>query len=172
RGTPAARRANITQFSAGQSRFSLNAQAPAKIGLLRAFLEMDFYGAGSTVHLRHAFGQAGPVTAGYTWSTLMDLTSLPPTVAFTAPSGAIFAPHGIIRWSIPLKKGVDLALALEAPRDDVTPTAPTDVTILSWPDAVATLRLASGTKVHVQFGAILRRVGVDHLNGVNEEVIG
>lgn len=170
---PSAARKGLTTFSAGQSRFSVNAQAPTRLGLLRAFIEMDFYGARETAHLRHAFGQAGWVTGGYTWSTLMDLSSLPPTVAFTAPSGAVYAPQPLVRVTIPVHKGTDLAMALEGARDpyDVTP-AGTDVGLPRFPDFIATFRYAKGAKAHIQLGVVARRVGVLHATGGTEFVNG
>lgn len=173
---PSAARKGLTTFSAGQSRFSVNAQAPTKFGLLRAFIEMDFYGAKDTAHLRHAFGQAGWVTGGYTWSTLMDLSSLPPTVTFTAPSGAIYAPQPLVRVTIPVHKGTDLAMALEGPRDpydvEVKPPPGTDVSLPRFPDFIATFRYAKGTKGHFQLGVVARRVGVLYGSGATSFVNG
>ncbi|MBT3606524.1 MAG: hypothetical protein HN521_25920, partial [Candidatus Latescibacteria bacterium] len=76
-GTPPARNDGVTQLSAAQTRFSLKAQAPTPIGKLSAFIEMDFFGPGNVTRLRHGIGQAGSVLAGHTWSTFMDLYSLP-----------------------------------------------------------------------------------------------
>lgn len=172
---PSATRKGMTTFSAGQSRFSINAQAPTRLGLLRAFIEMDFYGARDTANLRHAFGQAGWVTGGYTWSTLMDLSSLPPTVTFTAPSGAIYSPQPLIRVTIPVRKGTDLAFAVEGPKNPVDVTLPipaTDVTMPRFPDFIATFRSAKGTKAHIQLGVVARRLGVRHATGSTEFVNG
>ena len=66
-GTPQAKLDGITLLTAAQTRFSLSAQAPSKLGILRVFIEMDFFATGGNTRLRHGFGQAGPILAGQTW---------------------------------------------------------------------------------------------------------
>lgn len=172
-GTPQAKLDGITQLTAAQTRFSLSAQAPSKLGILRVFIEMDFFAAGGNTRLRHAFGQAGPLLAGQAWSTLMDLYSLTPSVAITAPSGAIFARHSLIRYMPNTgNPNIQVAFALEGPKKDVTPLAATDIVLQRYPDFISTYKFSKGRRGHIQIGTILRRVGVKKTAGGESEVNG
>ncbi len=164
KGTPGAIDSGVTRFSAGQTRINFEAQAPRDFGKLRAFVEADFFGSGDLFHLRHAYGEVGGFLAGYTYSTLMDLRSLPQTVAFTAPVGSMYRHQALIRYRHSIGGGVDLALAAENPSGDIV-TAAGEHALRRVPDVVTTLAFAPSPAGHLQLGAVYRRPGFENAHG-------
>jgi len=160
-GTAGAADSGVTRFSAGQTRINFEAQAPREFGKLRTFVEADFFGSGDTFHLRHAYGEIGGFLAGYTFSTLMDLRSLPQTVAFTVPPASIYRPQALIRYRHSLGGGFDVALAAENPTGDVA-TATGERALRRLPDFVGTISYSPSTAGHLQLGGIFRRPGFEN----------
>ncbi len=111
-----------TQFSAETSRFGFETSTPMALGALKTKVEADFYSYGSNnrnrVRLREAYGEYGGWLIGQTWSTFMDLDSLPETVDFNGPIGAPFSRRSMIRYSVGDAKGsYRFTLAAEDPAD-------------------------------------------------------
>ena len=69
-------------FNAKETRFNFDVRSPTPVGNVRGFIEVDFYGSESTLHMRHAYGVIGNFLAGQTWSTFMDITARPVTIDF------------------------------------------------------------------------------------------
>ncbi|WP_028114773.1 DcaP family trimeric outer membrane transporter [Ferrimonas kyonanensis] len=76
-------------------------------GDLTGFIEMDFYGGGgnevisnsANPRIRHAFINYKGVTAGQTWSTLMNTSAIPETADFAgATVGLAFIRQGQVRY--------------------------------------------------------------------------
>ena len=150
----------VTRFSAGQTRLNFEAQAPRVGRNLRTFIEADFFGSGDNFHLRHAYGEIGGFLAGYTWTALMDLRALPQTVAFTAPSGAIYRPQGVVRYRRTVAKGVAVTVSAESPAGDVA-LAAGERALRPMPDVVGTVNFAPAPSRHLQVGGIFRRSGLE-----------
>lgn len=108
-----------TDVTANQTRINFEVREETSQGLLRAFVEADFYGAGDTFRLRHAFGQFRWVLAGKSWSTLMDIDSRPEEVDFEGINGEILARQAQVRIFPTFGKAMSFKLALEDPRTDV-----------------------------------------------------
>jgi hypothetical protein len=108
-----------TEVTANQTRINFEVREATSQGPLRAFVEADFHEEGDTFRLRHAFGQFRWLLAGKTWSTLMDIDSLPEEVDFEGINGEILARQAQIRVFPNFGKSMSFKLAWEDPRTDV-----------------------------------------------------
>lgn len=102
-----------TDFHAQWSRFWLAADSEVAGKKARAYLEMDFFGGGSTaflgnevatnthgVTLRQAYVQWDKWLAGQTWSNFQDVAALPDAVDFVGPTeGTTFVRQAQLRYS-------------------------------------------------------------------------
>ena len=132
------------RFHARQTRFWIQTWTPTDWGELRTYIETDFFGAGNTLRLRHAYGSLGPVLAGQTWSTFMPVFAGADTLDFGGPTGQIFVRQAQIRYNHNFGGGLVLQLAIEDPTGDAilaatNTTAGTAVGAQRFPDAVAAL---------------------------------
>lgn len=107
------------QVSAQQTRVNLEYREQSKLGEIRAFIEGDFQAESAGFRLRHAFGQFRSVLAGYTWTTFMDIDSLPEEVDVEGINGQVLRRHAQIRWFPKFGKKLNFKLALEDPQTDV-----------------------------------------------------
>ena len=111
-----------TDWHAQWSRFWLAADSEVAGKKARAYLEMDFFGGGSTaflgnevatnthgVTLRQAYVQWDKWLAGQTWSNFQDVAALPDAVDFVGPTeGTTFVRQAQLRytngpWSVSLE---------------------------------------------------------------------
>jgi hypothetical protein len=106
------------RFHARQTRFWIQTWTPTDWGELRTYIETDFFGAGNTLRLRHAYGTLGPVLAGQTWTTWMPVFAGADTLDFGGPVGQIFVRQAMIRYTHNFGGGTVLELALEDPTGD------------------------------------------------------
>jgi len=101
-------------MTANRSRLGFTSTTPSSLGEVTAKVEGDFLGG--TLRLRHGYGTIGPVLAGKTWSTFLDLDALPETVDFTGGIGSsnFDTPRMTqVRVTVPIDPKVALALAVE-----------------------------------------------------------
>ena len=106
-------------FSVRQSRFGVRSSTPTSVGELKTQFEWELFGTGvdagqTTLRLRHAYGELGPVGAGQTWSPFMDIDVFPNTVEYWGPPGMAFFRNIQVRW-MPIKGDTRLTVALERP---------------------------------------------------------
>lgn len=138
-GTPDAARTGNFKFGARTSRLGVEVSTPTKFGALGAKVEMDFATeAGTTLdsaadqanrqawtnsyrpRLRHGYVTLGSWTFGQTWSTFMDLDTLPETLDFNGLPAAPFVRQPMIKYSHPMKDIGVFTMALENPVSMVT----------------------------------------------------
>ncbi len=112
-----------TNLHAKWSRIALDIGRPTRRGRARIYLEGDFFGSGTSLRLRHGYGEVGPLLAGQTWSTFMDEDALPPTLDLDEPRGIVLQRHGMIRWTVLKNQSFLVALALEEPNASIEPAA-------------------------------------------------
>jgi hypothetical protein len=107
-------------MQATQSRFGFELNRDTGKGIVFGRIETDFRGEGSSLRLRHAYGEYWRFLAGQTWSTFTDVTTLPVTVDLEGPpsSNSVRTPQ--IRYAVSPAKGWKAAVALEAPQVDAT----------------------------------------------------
>lgn len=86
--------------------------------------EIDLFGTGvdagqTTLRLRYAYGEWGPILAGQSTSLFMDLDVFPNTVDYWGPDGMVFVRTPQIRWT-PFRDGKSwFSVALEKTSNDV-----------------------------------------------------
>jgi hypothetical protein len=156
--------ANSTNLHIRQSRFNVEIRRPTSIGDLRVLYENDFFGTSPTnFHLRHLYGQLRNVLVGWTFSTLMDVDSLPDTLDFEGPGSMVFMTQPQFRYTWPLSKTNSLAFGVEKPTTDLYVTNPTRPNVAVTPttpipDFVIRYRYETD-KGHLQAATVLRSVG-------------
>jgi hypothetical protein len=166
------------RLHARQSRFFIKTWTPTDWGELATHIEADFYGTtGSELisnpdgfRKRQAYGRLGPVLAGQTWTTWMDLGSLPDIVDFAGPPGLRFLRQAVLRYTHNIGGGTSLALALENPfhltpsvAGGTAPIAAGVATVDHLPDFVAKLQHRF-SKGHAGIAVMMRQLTAD--NGI------
>jgi len=119
-GTEAAGKGPRLTITARYSRFSLDLRTPTGVGRLRAFIEGDFAGASNAYRLRHAFGQYKKILVGQTWSTLVDLKSIPEELDFEGLNAKVLLRHAQIRGTFTNLRKHTLAVGIENPSPEIT----------------------------------------------------
>lgn len=155
-------------LDASLSRLFFDARSRYDSGSFRGYLEFDANNRNDgslDFKYRHLYGAwtnpHGTVTAGHTWSTLMDLKILPNGLTEPTVSGPIFARQAQVRWSQTLSERLTYHVAFEDPSsDDVFTGQPSGLGRVSVPDVVGAVELA-GDRGHIRVGAVYRTLEVD-----------
>jgi hypothetical protein len=145
--------------------------------------EFDFFGVGAdegqtTIRLRHAYGQWGPVLAGQTNSLFMDGDIFPNTIDYWGPAGMVFLRNPQIRLTKSMGAH-SLSLAVEQPSNDidagrlweVDPSLSSIKGDEKYPDLTAQARLV-GEKGHVQLAGIVRHLGYENPGAIDNSPKG
>jgi hypothetical protein len=158
---------------AKQTRFSIEARRPTTRGVLRFYLENDFFGSadGYEFRLRHAYGQLGNTYAGYGYSSFMDPDSLPNTLDFEGPGSAPYLTVAGIHHIFSMGKGNTLTLAAEAPQSQIYNLVGDDIAVERLPDVTLAARMERGWG-HLQLSGVARSVGYDGDNELGEDLLG
>jgi hypothetical protein len=157
-GTPESELGGFVNFNAKETRFNFDARSPTPVGNVRGFVEVDFYGSETALHMRHAYGVIGNFLGGQTWSTFMDITARPVTIDFEGADSSIFIRQVLARWEQPFGEHFRWAVALEDPNPDLTISAGLDGEARAEiPDVVGRVRYDWG-KSHTQFAVIGRQI--------------
>lgn len=115
-----------TYLTARTSRFGIQTNTPSKYGNIGLKLEGDFNGPNGfqsenytnsvVFRLRQAYGTMGGLLLGQTWSTFLDLGAAPDTVDFNGPGTMALVRNPMVRYTVPVGQGMNLALAIENTR--------------------------------------------------------
>jgi hypothetical protein len=165
-GTAEASRGGRVNVIASPSRFNFDLRTPTGVGYMRAFIEGDFAGDGSTLRLRHAYGQWRRIIYGQTWSTFSDPEAEPDGIDFEGLNAIVLFRQPQIRWSFPLGERFRMALALEDPRPDLTDASGVN----QVPDFVGRVRWEPRVGGHVQLSGVLRQLRGEPVDRPNEIV--
>jgi hypothetical protein len=136
--------------------------------------EFDLFGTGvdageTTFHVRHVYGEWGPLLAGRTHSVFMDADVAPATLDYWGPPGMPYFTNVQLRWTPYRSQAGRFAIALERPGNDIDPGNLRLIEGLEGlqvqndeelPDVTAHFR-HGGAWGHVQVGGILRKVGFE-----------
>lgn len=137
-------------FHGRSSRVWLKAFTPTRFGDLNSYVEMDFFATQApgeerstntyTPSLRHAYGSLGRFLAGQTWTTFLNVNSLPETNDVGGPVGRIYNRQPMIRWTQPFDGG-DWQVALESPETTLTGADGSRITLDDdrYPDLIGKL---------------------------------
>lgn len=141
------------ELSAHSSRASLETRTPTDLGEFKTYVQVDLVDINnSTVccsdsyipRLRQAYASLGPVLAGKTWSTFIDLEALPDTIDPTLDVGLMGTFSGrvlLVRYTYQAGNGISVIAALENPSSQWTlgPSA------AGMPDPVVPNGIGTGT---------------------------
>jgi hypothetical protein len=168
-----------------QSRLGFKAHGEAGGKPWEGKFEFDMFGVGEdagkiAVRLRHAYGSWGPVLGGQTHSLFMDIDIFPNVIDYWGPPGMVFLRTPQLRFTPYDKNGLKLSLAAEYALDDVDGGA---IRLID-DDLAANLRGRNTIPDftfqarygqewgHVQLAGILRKVGYETLDTVDNEPKG
>jgi len=150
------------------TRINMDARAPARSGQLRGYVEYDLNNAndGSLgIKMRHAYGNwkndYGTLTAGQTWSTMMDLQILPEGLTEPTVSGVIFMRQPIIRWSQSLGDGFTYHAAIEDPNSNDVFSDQPSLGNTNVPDGILGIEHDWGKTAHLRLNSIVRNIEVN-----------
>ncbi len=174
-----------TNLSARQSRFGVKGFIPTPMGEVKTRFEFDMYGVGgdageTTIRLRHAYGEFGPILAGQTNSLFMDGDVFPNTVEYWGPIGMVFFRNVQLRYTLIHSENSNFAFAIEHPGSAIDAGKVSQVDpsfgaqFGSWnqfPDFTAQYRFG-GDWGHLQAAGILRSLGVQGPGGFDEKELG
>jgi hypothetical protein len=152
-GTPEAGKGERLSLWAGPSKFNFDVRTPTELGQMRAFIETDFGGENKTLRLRHAYGQYAGLIVGQTWSTFSDPDADHEDIDFEGLNAENVQRQAQVRYTMPLRDDLRLALAIEYPTASITGGQ----AVNQVPDLVGRLvrRIPDG---HLQASAVIRQV--------------
>jgi hypothetical protein len=137
-----------------QSRLSFDLRDKTSFGPLRAYIEGDFAGTGTTFRLRHAFGQYRAVMMGQNWSTFMDAEASPEELDFEGINGRLNVRQPQIRFFPEFAQDYNLMFALENPNAEIQNGAG----LSQWPDFVVSIRRTWFDIFHVKTALLVRNI--------------
>lgn len=121
---------NQVQFNARNSQVSVDYRRGTDRGLLRTFIEIDFFGDGTEfdndygVRLRHAAVGLGNLQFGQFWSLFTNLAATPEVGELIGPHGApVFRTPGL-RWYDTIGDDWNWAVGIENPAGDLSGESP------------------------------------------------
>jgi DcaP outer membrane protein len=144
-------------LDASQSRIHTELLGKTKLGDLRIYLEADFGGLQGSLRLRQAYGSIGGFLIGQTWSTFMDLDAGPNTIDGEGPNAEIALRTAMIRYTCPLSKKLQFAVAIESPSASVTIDKHPENEPQFIPEFVGTLKYTAPIG-HLQLGGVYRDI--------------
>ncbi|MBT8443806.1 MAG: porin, partial [Gammaproteobacteria bacterium] len=142
------------ELTVSQSRLNFDLRDSTDIGVLRAFIEGDFAGAGDTFRLRHAFGQLKDVLAGKTWSNFVDVEASPEDVDFEGLNGRVNRRKTQFRWFPRIGQDWNLTASLEDPDPNIN----NGEAVSLFPDMIVSMRRDWFQRFHVKTALVLRQV--------------
>jgi hypothetical protein len=157
--------------SVKQTRFGVKGWVPTGWGELKTCFDFDLFGVGvdagqTTMRVRHAYAELGPVLAGQAESVFMDLDVFPNQLDYWGPNGMVFFRNVQLRW-MPLQGDTRVWIALERPGasgDGGVYSDRVEVQNIKarfpLPDLTAQVR-NSGKWGHVQLAGLLRQIKWD-----------
>jgi hypothetical protein len=169
KNTAAAAQSGLTTIHARETRFNLDVRSDTPSGRFRAFIEGDFFGSGNAFRLRHGFGEFGPLLAGQTWSTFMDISARPFSLDFEGPDGEAFVRQPMLRWRGTLAPHWTWAAAVESPSPQfVVPSSLSGSPRSNMPDIPGYVRYEQ-PRGHVQVAALIRQLRFDAGEGLSND---
>lgn len=157
-GDPDAELGGSTNISAKQTRLDVDVRSDTSVGLIRAYVEGDFFGSGNSFRMRHAYGEWNGLLGGQTWSTFQDISARPFTLDYEGPDSEVFVRQPQIRYTGTLSEQFEWAVAVEDPDSQIAAPAGVSGSGRSeFPDIPAHFRFKPNWG-HVQVGAILRQL--------------
>jgi hypothetical protein len=165
-----------TWVSARQTRFGVKTFVPAGHYDLKTVFDFDMFGVGidagqTTIRLRHAYGQWGPVGAGQVETPFMDVDVFPNILDYWGPNGMLFFRNQLVFFEpINKEKGFKVQMALERPGASADAGRFADrielqniVARFPWPDFSAGVWYQDPKWGHVKIAGIVRSIRWDDI---------
>ena len=152
-----------SRFHTRQSRLNMDARWMTDSGEpLRFLIEGDFFGAGDTLRLRHAYGEYGDWVVGQTWSTFAHRAALPNTLDSVSDVASVGRRQAQLRWT---KKWMEKRWSLSAAVEDSTVRLDDQLNPLGLarsplPDFISRIRF-TGENAQVQLAGIVRQLAFE-----------
>lgn len=149
-----------TRFHTRQTRLNIDARWITPGGdPLRLLVEGDFFGAGDSLRLRHAYGEFNGFIIGQTWSTLTHRAALPNTLDLVGDVASVGRRQSQIRWT---KSWSEKRWAFSVAVEDSKTLVEDDVLQIGVPrsvapDAIARLRFSTD-EMQFQLAAVGRQL--------------
>jgi outer membrane DcaP-like protein len=157
------------------TRLSLDFRVPSKRwGEVRFYFEGDLFGTNATTpRLRHAYGQAGNLLIGQTFSNFMDPDASPDTLDFEGPNGYVNIRNPQVRYGFALNRNTTLYFSVERASSDVAFKTPQFSAQPNAPAPDGTVRVRTEfERGHVQLAAIFRDIAAFLPSGQSGSVFG
>src|ERR1044071_7043427 len=155
---------NQFNINAKGSQLSIDVRAPNIDGHPRFYFQNDFFGGSGgefPFRVRQLYGSYYNFVFGQTFSVFEDPDAWPDTVDYEGPNAASFARRPLVRYQLPLNKKWQLNFGLEQPGAEVDTSIDPDARSVNHaPDGGMNVRWEDAKIGHVQFGTILRDIGV------------
>jgi len=132
-----------TLMQAKATRLNLDVRAPSDWGVVRGFVETDFFNDDAQLRLRHAYVEVGSLLAGQSWTVFTDPDGIPRTLDFESPIAFITLRQAQFRWTETIHDNLTWAVSVENPdttADDVVFTSLPGDTEQPVPDLVTHLK--------------------------------
>lgn len=156
---------------ARQSRLNFDTRWETDLGIVRSFVEGDFFGDGNDFRLRHAYGEVRNLIVGQTWSTFANTRALPPTLDNEGSASVISQRQGQVRWTQKIF-GDDLSFSVAVENPQITLSDSLSMlqvqALTESPDLVTRLRYENDES-SLQVAAVARRLGIQTPTGRNVE---
>ena len=156
-----------------ESRVSADFRIPvSKIGMARAFVQFDFFGANgaTTPRLRHFYGQLDNILVGQTNTVFMDPDAWPDILDFQGPTSGLLARPPQFRYSFLLGKGFSSAVSVEQPVSDISFSVNGFAATPITPAPDGAMRLLYDTeRGHLYLSTVFRDLAVHLPNGGPQE---
>ncbi|MFI3262318.1 MAG: DcaP family trimeric outer membrane transporter [Rikenellaceae bacterium] len=157
------------RMSAATSQFFIKMVGKSeKLGAIETFISLNFQGNDYTPTFRQAYVKLCGFELGQTWSSLTDISALPPTVDYAGPVSIVAVRNPLIRYSKSFYKEKNtVALSLEFPNVNATYSDYTESTYQAVPDVIGYYQFNWGEKKnnHIRFTGILRNMAYRDLVG-------
>ncbi len=168
-GDPDAELGGSNNISARQTRFSVDVRSDTSDGMVRGYIEGDFFGSGNAFRLRMAYGEWKGLLGGQTWTTFQDIDARPGTLDYEGPDSEIFVRQAMIRYTGHPSTKLEWSVAVEDPNSQIA--APTGITgggRSEYPDIPARFKWKPKWG-HIQFAVMGRQLRFVSDGGVIDE---
>jgi hypothetical protein len=150
--------------TANGSQIRVDMRAPTMPGNFRLYYQNDFFGSDTAqmrYRLQHFYGQYYGVVGGFTYSVFEDPDAWPDTVDYEGPVSQVFARKALMKYIHEIDDDWNITFGLEDPNIAVDTSGDDGATSQAKaPDGGFNVRWTPGDLGYMQFGTLLRSIGV------------
>ncbi len=159
-------------LNAKETRLYIDSRIPFNKGVLKTYVEGDFYGESGSFRLRHAYIDINDkFRVGQYWSNFMDEDIIPNTLDFEKPGAYLFTRNVMFRYKTKTSENSYLAIALETPTNKIEGLPDNYQVMNPAPDINARFRYFK-EKFHIQISGYVALIGVkDSVNRISNKTL-